>query len=220
MKPVFQVLFGLIIVVTIGAVILSLSVDSIVRSNIESTTSEMLETTVKVDDVAISILNGEGSIEGITIYNPEGFSENPAVKLQQISLTVDPYSLLSDTVIVKEVRIKEPELYFEQKVKGSNLNTLSSKLKEGSSSGTRAVIDYLLVEDGRVTLTTEIGGEKSVEGTFSKIEIEGIGRDGNNTMEQVLSQILKPILEEAAQEAIRQGVKDKARDAVEDLLDS
>lgn len=219
MKPVFQVLFVLIIVTTLGALILSLSLDGIVKSNIESNTSEMLDTSVEIDDVTISILDGSGTIEEITIHNPEGFSDNPALQLQQISMKVDLYSLLSDTIVVKEIRIQKPELYFEQKAAANNFKALTDKLDDSSTSETNMVVDYLLVENGRVTLSADIGEEKSVEETFSKIEIEGIGRSGNNTMEQTLQQVLEPILERAVQEAVKQGLMDKAKDAMQDLLD-
>lgn len=219
MKPVFQALFAIIVIGAIGALILSLSIDGIVESNIESTTSEMLDTSVDVDNVAISILDGTGTIDGITIHNPKSFSENPAVKLQQIKLKVDIYSLLSDTVIVKEINIQKPELFFEQKVSGSNLTALTEKLGGSSSSETNLIVDYLLVHDGRVTLTTDIGSKKTVTATFKKFELEGIGRKGNNTIEQSMRQILEPILERATREAIKQGVMDKAKDAIKDLLD-
>ncbi len=219
MKPVFQVLFALIIIAALGALVLSFSLDGIVKSNIESTTSEMLDTSVDVNDVSLSILDGSGTIDGITIHNPEGFSDKPAVKLQQISMTIDLFSLLSDTVLVKEIRIQKPELYFEQRKSGNNLNALNEKLSEQPSSETNMIIDYLLVADGRVTLTADIGEEKTVEGEFSKIEIEGIGRQGNNTMEQAMQQILEPILQRALQEAVKQGLMDKAKDALQDLLD-
>jgi len=219
MKPVFQVLFGLIAIATIGALILSVSVDGMVKSNIESTTSQMLETSVEVNDVAISILDGSGNIAGVTIHNPEGFSDNPAVKLQQISMKVNLYSLLSDTVIVEEIHIQKPNLYYEQKASGSNLNALTDKLSDSPSSGTSLIVDYLLVENGRIRLTAEIGEENTVRGDFSKIEIEGIGRSGNNTMEQTIKQILEPILKEAVEEAIKQGLMEKAEEAIEGLLD-
>jgi len=219
MKPVFQVLFGLIAIATIGALILSVSVDGMVKSNIESTTSQMLETSVEVNDVAISILDGSGNIAGVTIHNPEVFSDNPAVKLQQISMKVNLYSLLSDTVIVEEIHIQKPNLYYEQKASGSNLNALTDKLSDSPSSGTSLIVDYLLVENGRIRLTAEIGEENTVRGDFSKIEIEGIGRSGNNTMEQTIKQILEPILKEAVEEAIKQGLMEKAEEAIEGLLD-
>lgn len=219
MKPVFQVLFALIIIAALGALILSFSLDRIVKSNIESTTSEMLDTSVQVNNVSISILDGTGTIDGITIHNPDGYSDKPAVKLQQISMAVDLSSLLSDTVVVKEVRIQKPELYFEQKAGGNNLNALTEKLKTQPSSETSMVIDYLLVADGQVTLTADIGKEKTVKGEFSKIKIEGIGRQGNNTMEQAMQQILEPILQRALQEAVEQGLMDKAKDALQNILD-
>jgi len=219
MKPVFQVLFGLIAIATIGALILSVSVDGMVKSNIESTTSQRLETSVEVNDVAISILDGSGNIAGVTIHNPEGFSDNPAVKLQQISMKVNLYSLLSDTVIVEEIHIQKPNLYYEQTASGSNLNALTDKLSDSPSSGTSLIVDYLLVENGRIRLTAEIGEENTVRGDFSKIEIEGIGRSGNNTMEQTIKQILEPILKEAVEEAIKQGLMEKAEEAIEGLLD-
>lgn len=218
MKPVFQVLFAVIVIVALGALILSFSLDGIVKSNIESTTSEMLDTSVEVNDVSISILDGTGTIDGITIQNPEGFSDNPAIKLQQIQMDVDLYSLLSDTIVVKELRIQKPELFVEQKADGNNLNALNQKLQTQPPSETSMVIDYLLVADGRVTLTADIGEEKTVEGEFSKIEIEGIGRQGNNTMSQAMQQILEPILQRALQEAVEQGLMDKAKDALQDLL--
>lgn len=112
MKPVFQALFGLIVLAAIGALIISFSLDRMVASNLESTTSEMLDTSVEVDNVDISILDGKGTIDGFTIHNPKGFSNKPAVKLQQIKLRVDIYSLLSDTIVVKELHIQKPELFF------------------------------------------------------------------------------------------------------------
>lgn len=219
MKPVFQVLVAIIIIAALGALGLSFTMDSIIESNIENTTSKMLDTSVEVDDVSVSILDGKGTIGGITIHNPKGFSDKPALKLQQISLKIDPYSLLSDTVVVKRVEIQNPQVYYEQKVSGSNLNALLNNLDGGSSSSVNMVIDYLLVQDGRVTLSTEIGGKKSVQATFNRIELEDIGRQGSNTMDQVMRQVLEPILRKAAREAVKEGLLNKAKEELKDLLD-
>lgn len=220
MNKLTKVILALIGVLAAGLLILSLSIDGIVKSSIENTTSEMLDTPVSVDNVSISIFNGSGTIDGITINNPDGFSDNPAVKLQQISMEMKLSTLLSDTVVVNEIRIQNPELYFEQKTSGNNFNTLNDRFNEGPSSETSLIVDYLLVENGRITLTTDIGGEKTAESEFSRIEIEGIGRSGNNTIEQTLQQILEPILQQAAQEAIKRGLMDAAKDKLKDLLDS
>jgi uncharacterized protein involved in outer membrane biogenesis len=219
LKPVFQVLFGIIVISAIGGLILSLSIDSMVQSSLENTTAEVLNTSVDVEDVSISLLNGSGTITGFTIHNPEGFSDKPAARLQEISIRMEVSSLLSDTVIVEEIRVEKPELYYEQKATGNNFDALTNSMGGSSSSNTNLIVDYLLVENGQVTLTADIGSEKSVMAKFSKIELEGIGRSGNNTMEQTIQQILKPVLEKALQEAATQGLMDKAKDALKDMLD-
>lgn len=219
MKPVFQALVALIVIAALAALGLSFTMDSIIESNIESTTGKMLDTSVEVNNVSVSILDGTGTIDGITIHNPEGYSDKPALELQQISLALDPYSILSDTVVVKRVEIEDPRVYYEQKVSGSNLDALSGNLGGGSSSSVNMVIDYLLVQDGSVTLSTEIGGNKSVQASFDRFELEGIGRQGSNTMDQTMRQVLEPILRKAAQEAVKGGLLNKAKEELKDIID-
>ena len=218
LKPVFQVLFGIIVIGSIAALILSLSIDSMVQSGLQSTTAEVLNTSVDVEEVSISLLNGSGTIKGFTIHNPESFSDKPAARLQQISIKIKVSSLLSDTVIVEKIRVQKPELFYEQKATGNNFDALTGNMGASSSSGTNLIVDYLLVENGQVTLTADIGTQKSVIAEFSEIEMEGIGRSGNNTMEQTIQQILKPVLEKALQEAAAEGLMDKAKNALEDII--
>lgn len=218
MKPVFQVLFALIIIFAIGALVLSFTLDGIIKSSLESTTGEMLETTVEVNNVDISVLDGTGTIDGITIHNPEGFSDNPAVKLQQINIKMNLWTLLSDTVIVNSVEINQPDLFLEQKATGNNFKILNDKLNEVEPSDINLIVDYLLVEEGQVTLRSDIGEERTVQGKFDRFELTDIGREGNNTMEQTLRQILRPILQRAAREAVERGLLDAAKGKLEDLL--
>lgn len=219
MKPVFQGFFALIVIALIGALVASFSIDGIVKSHIQNSASKTLDTSVNVDNVSISILDGNGNIEGITIHNPDGFSDSAAVKMKKVSIKMDIYSLLTDTIVVNEVRIQQPELYFQQKASGNNFDALTKNMEGSSSGGPSIVVDHLLVEDGKVMLQTDIGGDKSAHGTFSKIEINDIGRQGNNSSKQVIKEMLRPILKRAATEAVKSGLMDKAKDAVKDLLD-
>lgn len=220
MKPVFQVLVAVIAIIALGALILSFSMDRIIKSNIEQTTSDMLDTSVEVNDASISILDGTGSIDGITIHNPEGFSDNPAVKLQQISIKMDLATILSDTVIIDSIEIKQPEVYFEQKGAGINLEKLSESLNEAPSTDINLIVDYLLVEEGLIKLTTETDEVQSTETTFDRFELTGIGREENNTIEQTVRQILRPVLERAAQEAVEQGLLDAAKEKLKDVFEN
>lgn len=220
MKPVFQVLVALIVILAIGALILSFSMDRIIKSNIENTTSEMLGTTVEVSDTDVSILDGTGSIDDITIHNPEGFSDTPAVKLQQINIKMDLATILSDTIVIESIQIKQPEIYLEQKGSGSNLQTLSKNLKETPSTGLNLIVDYLLVEEGKVTLNSEVDEVETMETTFDRFELTGIGREGNNALEQTVRQILRPILERAAREAVEQGLLEAVEGKLKEVFEN
>lgn len=207
-------------VLIIGLIILTFTIDGIVKSNIEDRGSAMLNTQVEVDDVSISIFGGSGTIDGINIQNPDEFSDSSAIQLQQISMKIDLASLLTDTVIVDSLIIQEPQLYFEQTTVGNNLNALTENIDMSSSGETSMIIDYLFVEQGQVRASTDIGEERrSAQASIEQFELTGIGRTGNNTFEQTFRQVLEPIIRRAAQEAVKEGVLEQAKDKLQDLLD-
>lgn len=219
MEKVFYFLAVLIGIIAIGLIVLSFTIDGIVKSNIEEVGSDMLNTSVEVDDVSISIFDGTGTIDGVAIENPEGFSDSPAMKLQQIHMKIDLSSLLSDTAVVDSIIINQPELFFEQKGTRINLKALTEDMDMSSSGESNLIIDYLLVEDGLVKLSTDVDKKRSAQVEFEEIELSGIGRSGSNTMKQTIRQVLEPIIERAVQQAIKEGLMEQAKDKLQDLLD-
>jgi uncharacterized protein involved in outer membrane biogenesis len=214
-------IFGIITaIIVIGFIVLSFTVDGIVKSNIEKIGSEMLQTPVDVDDVSISILDGTGTIDGIAVQNPEGFSDSAAIKLQRIHLSLDLSSLLSDTVVIDTLIINQPMLFFEQKANGAiNLRKLTENIDMSSSSEGGMIIDYLRIDEGLVKLSTEIGEGRKEQVKIEKIVITDIGRTGSNTVEQTVRQILEPIIERAIQKSIKEGLLEQAKDKLQDLLE-
>lgn len=219
MKKVLTILAGLLAVIVIGFIILTFTIDGMVKSTIEDTGSNMLQTSVEVEDVNISLLGGSGTIDGIVIQNPEEFSDEPAVQLQRIRMKLSVGSLLTDTIIVDSLIIQQPELFFEQTAAGNNLSALTENLNMSSSGESSMIIDYLRVEQGLVKASTDIGGERSAQAKFEQFELVGIGRKESNTLKQTMRQILEPIIERAAQQAVKQGLLDQAKDKLRDLLE-
>ncbi len=211
---------GILIVLVVVFLGISLSLDGMIKSSIEETSSDMLQVEVDVDDVAISLFDGRGTIDGLMIQNPKGFADRPAIQFKQIKLKIDLATLLSDTIVVNNLLIQNPSVYVEQTTEGNNLTTLQDRL--GSSSGesynTYMVIDHLLINESHVQLKSTIGEERNVEATITKIELTDVGRSGNNTIKQTTRQILEPVLKKAIRQAAKQGIKDLVKDKVQDLL--
>lgn len=220
MKTSIKVLAIALAILFIGLLIFSLILDGIVKSYIEDAGSDMLQTQVKVEDVSLSLLDSKGYIDGIIIENPEGFSDSAAVKLQAITIKLDLMSMLADTMIVDSLIIKEPSVHMEQKLGGNNLKTLQENIGQGSTEKSGGlVIDYLLVEEGTITISTDIGGQRSAEAELSRFEQENIGRAGSNTVESSIRQILEPLLQRAMREAVKGGLRDEVEDKVKKLLE-
>jgi uncharacterized protein YxeA len=64
-------------------------IDSIVKSGIEVVGSEVLGTRVTVASVSISPLSGNGTIRGLTIGNPEGYTSENIMQLGEVSVALN-----------------------------------------------------------------------------------------------------------------------------------
>lgn len=218
----FKIFAGILAIVIAGFLVVTLSLDGIIKSGIEENGSRLLQTQVNVNDVDISILNGAGSIKGFTVANPDKFSDEDAISIQEASIKIDLGSLLSDEIIVNDITVKSPQLYFEQKGFGANLKTLNDNmnLSSKSSSETGLIIEHLLIENGQVTVSTDIERERTATASIESFELTGIGKDGSNTVQQSVREVIEPLLEKAITEAIKGGVVDQLENKVNDLLNN
>ncbi|MBO6523028.1 MAG: hypothetical protein JJ971_04320 [Balneolaceae bacterium] len=203
-----------------GMFTISLTIDGIVKSGIEENMSQLVQTEVSVDDVDISIFNGSGTIKGFSISNPDGFSENEAISIKSMTIETDLASILSDQIVVNEIRIKSPELLFEQKGVSANLKTINDNMnmESESSSEKGLVVNYLLIENGKVEVNTAIDRERTVTAEIDEFELSGIGKAGLNTLQQGMKEILEPLIKQAMAQAAKEGVLEQVQNKVEDLI--
>lgn len=218
-KKLLKVGGGTVLLLIVGIFILSLTLDGFVKSGIQNSGSNALGTEVNVDNVSLSIWNGQGTIDGLMVQNPEGFSNRASISFKEISLEVDLSTLLSDTVVVKNLVVQQPEIFVEQTTNGNNLRTLQNQMGSSSGdSGAFLVIDHLLIKEGSVELRSTIGEERNVTTEIAQLELTGVGRDGSNTVKQTSRQVLEPILQRALAQAAKEGVMDAVKDKIQDLL--
>lgn len=213
---------GLIIAVLIALVTVTLSLDGIIKSGIENNGSDLLQTKVEVDDVDISIFSGKGTVHGFKVQNPEGFSETPAIQIVETEIEIDLSSIFSKQIVIRELIVKKPELYFEQKGFGTNLTKLNDNMEFSSESPSdkTLVIGHLLVENSEVKVSTSIDRERTAKASINKFELNDVGRDGENTIKDGVKEILEPLISQGIKEAVKGGVVDQIKDKAKDLLGS
>lgn len=217
-----KIVAGFVVVIIAGILLITLSLDGMIKSGIEENGSELLQTRVTVDNVSVSLFSGSGTISGFTVQNPDDFSDEQALYIEETSMKVDIRSLFTDQIVVNELIVESPDLFFEQIGVGVNLKKLNDNMDLDSeeSSETSLIIDYLLIEDGNVTVSSSLERERTTEVTLSEFTLNDIGRDGNNTVKESVRQILKPLLQKAMEEALKSGVTEQLEDKVRDLFDN
>ncbi|MEP1152756.1 MAG: hypothetical protein ABJH08_13595 [Balneola sp.] len=213
---------GIIAAILIGAIlIVGMSIDGIVKSNIEESGSALLKTEVEVDDIDISLFGGVAEMDGFIVHNPEGFSDEAAISLKGIEIELDLQSLFSETVIVNRIHVQNPEIFFEQKQAKVNLRELSKNIDLDSEdeSEKALIIKQIVLEEGKVRVLSELEKEREINASIDRIELTNIGEAGSSTTQQALKEILEPIIKEAISEAVKSGLLDKLDETIKDLID-
>jgi hypothetical protein len=111
------------------------NLDSIVKAAIEAYGGDATQTKVSVKDVKLSLTSGEGTISGLIVGNPKGFSTPESLSLGTVSVKVDTASITkmaSDPkapVVIKEVVIAAPNVTYERGASTGNLETIQQNVQ-------------------------------------------------------------------------------------------
>lgn len=207
-------------VIIIGIVLaLSFSLNSILRSGIETIGPEALGADVKLQDLDISLLNGKGQLKGLFIGNPKGFKTESAFQLAEVRLSLDVKSVFSDKIVINEIFIDGPDITYEKGMKGDNIKALIKNIesfsgaeekatqtgesKESVKSETKVQINNFIVKNGKINMSMSAlkGEELSLKLPDIHMKDIGKGKDGATVSEalgEVFAVINKNIVKSTA----------------------
>ena len=88
-----------VVIVLLGALwLLYSSLDFVVKEAIEKYGSQATGTSVRVASVSISLTSGRGTLRGVRIANPPGFSSGDAFAFGEVTLEIDVGTVTDDPV--------------------------------------------------------------------------------------------------------------------------
>ena len=169
------------------------NLNEIVRTAIEEYGSEVLGTSVTVEEVSLSLTEGKGRISGFQIAEPQGFGSGSAISLGEIALGIDLASLKKlDPLVISLIRVDAPAVNYVVNAQGqSNLATIQQNIEKftasmGSSSkeeappadtgeGTRISIQKLSVENGQISADLLAVGLSSQKASLPAINASNLG---------------------------------------------
>lgn len=119
----------------IGVVAVSFFLGHIVTAGVNSFAPKITQTKVSLDHSTISPLSGSGTLSGLVIGNPKGWSDGNICALGKVHVSVAPFSILGDHIIVNEVVIDAPEFNYETKIIASNVGDLLKNIEAAVGGG-------------------------------------------------------------------------------------
>ena len=222
LRTVILVVLGIAVLgVAAGAWWLYASRDALIKRAIEHFGPDVTGVSVRVKAVKFEPVDGSGAITGLEVGNPPGFSSANALTLGEIRLAVDPATLTSDVVRIKELVIDSPNITYERGAKGDNLTTIQkhiesrlpkSKGGEGSKSSDapqrKFIVDRVVVKNGKVNYG------KAVSLGTPDIELRDLGKKSNGAtaaelVDEIWGQMTRAAMNRAP--AAVEGLRDRIK---------
>jgi len=232
MKIAAKLSIGVVVLLAIlvgAAMYLLGSLDGIVKAAIEEHGTRVTQTKVGVGGVKIKLTEGAGSISGITVANPSGFTQPKAFKLGNISTAIDTSTVTEDPVVIKEIMISRPEIFYEINKDGTaNFDVIQANVEKstgGSSKGdsggkeVKLIINRLVIEGGKVSATIAALGGKPLAASMPRIVLTDIGKKkGGATGAEVAKQVADAVVSAAKSSVTSLGVDKYLGVAAEEVM--
>jgi hypothetical protein len=176
-----------------------------VKTGIETFGPKVTQTQVTLDSVNLSVLSGSGRLKGLLVGNPVGYKSENIFELGSIDIEIDKGSILTDTIIINKIHIREPGISYERKLTTSNVKELQKNIEaftgpkadqpaEGQTSGSakKLVIKELIIEDGTIYVGM-LGAGQTVP--LPRVEMSNLGQSGTSmNAAEVINQVLTKVL--------------------------
>ena len=198
-KLLVRILIGVVVLLVLAVVGIGIFLDGIAKRGIETVGPQITKVSVKLDGIDLSPLSGGGTVKGLVVGNPEGFTTPQAISVGSATLSLKPMSLLADKLVIRKIEVIAPEITFEGGFKGNNLSQILANVNEAAGgtgdtteeteeAATRTLqVDDFLIRDAKLHVSITGMGGKTFPVALPPIHIENLGQgpDGITTAELV-----------------------------------
>jgi len=197
--------YGVLIVLALllaGYFTMQYFLGGIVKAGVNKFGPSITQTKVQLDGASLSPLSGNGTLTGLAVGNPAGWSSANAFYLGKVHVSMEPFSVFKDHIVIDELVIEKPEFLYETKIVSSNINDLLKNIEKATGSKesepkakngqpVKMVIKKLSIRDGKVTVGL---GPSAIPLPLPPIELTDLGTaEGGITPAQVTFAIMRSV---------------------------
>mgnify|MGYP003385359968 CR=1 FL=1 len=233
MKILSGLLVAIVFVVVVAGFYIANNMNGLVKGAVEDVGSQILKTSVTMDEVNIQLLQGKARLSGLKIANLQGFSQPYIFLLDNIVVDLDIASLMEQRVSLNEVTIDGASVIAEQKGLGTNLQALLKNVEgssgaggetteSGDSAGADIAIKIGLFQflNSSTVLVSEKWGQKDV--SIPDVQLKNLGGEKGLPPQELAQAILKPVLKQlnkAIETRLKELFEGKAKEMLEEKED-
>jgi hypothetical protein len=173
------------------------------------------QTKVELQSANISPMSGDGTLSGLSVGNPAGWSQTDAFRLGKVHINLEPFSIFKDHIVINDLTIEQPEFFYETKLVASNVGDLlknieksmggkeaAPKTKEGKPI--KLVVKKLVLKNGNVVLS--VGGQ-ATKLPLPQIDMADLGvAEGGLTPQQLAAAVMRDVTSKVIAAVSSQGL--------------
>ena len=204
-------LLAVVALVVIAAALVFVFLNSIVRAGVEKGGSYALGVPTTLDRAKISLFKGDAALHGLSVANPDGFSDRGFFKADRIQVGVGIRELFDNEMHVREVLLDKPEINIESEGIRSNIGVFLGRLKQSEGErkkkeqeekkpGRRMRIDLIRITEPRITVSAN---GRNYEVKMRELKMTNLHDSNGNGLppEQILGQVIAMLGREAMTQA-------------------
>ncbi len=197
------VVVGLLVILSVGWYFF---LNSVVRRGAEAIVPVITGSEFKLESVSVSPFSGTGTLRGVRVRNPEGFSTEDALTAQTVSFDVALSSLFSDELVINRLQIENPHMTYELATDGrTNIGEIQRSIErfKGTDKASRPVtIKQFDMTGGQVSLSASALAGRRVTSRIPDVHMTDIGTGGEGSS---LGQVAEYVFDSVAQ-AVRAAI--------------
>lgn len=207
LRNVILIAGGGILLAAIGAgVWLYSSLDSLLKSAIETYGPQITGVSVTVGSVSLSPTSGHGTIKNLRLGNPPGYKTRHSIAVGEITVRLDPASLASNPVLIREILVSGVDVSYEKIGNTTNLDAIQRNVdaymrKSGGGKASaggpekKMIIDSLMIRSTRVSLTAGLTAGSTFTTSIPDVRLRDIGKRTNGaTAGEVTRQVMNALV--------------------------
>jgi hypothetical protein len=193
------VLLALVLVAYIGG---QFFLGSLVKAGVNKVGPRVTQSKVELAGASISPFSGAGSLTGLSVGNPQGWSNANALYLGRIDFAVQPSSLFHEVIVINDLSVAEPAFVYETHIVSSNIGDLLKNIEAAvgskAESDTKAekprkfIVKHLRLQNAKVSIGV---GAAAIPLPMPDVELVDLGvKEGGLTSSQLSFAIMRAVM--------------------------